>query len=703
MNIDRRSFLALGAGATAGIALSPLPWKLMDDLSIWTQNWQWTPVPQNGEAVYKKTFCTLCPGGCALSIRKIGERVVKAEGEKDFFVNNSKICVLGLSAPQLLYSPSRIKTPLKRKGKRGDGWESISIEQAISEIAEKLQNIKKDEKADTVACISGRNNGTLYSLFKRFFKIYGSPNFITESSMYDTYEYVFELMHGEKAEPGFDIKNADFVLSFGSGLLDGWGSPVNVFQANSALKDKGAKVVQIEPRLSNTSAKADKWLPINPGTEGILALGIANVLIAQNLYNKDFVKKQSEGFERFEKNILNNYKPDFVSTRTGINENDIIEIAKAFGNASKPIALCGRGSGDTPGSVDEFMAIHTLNALCDRINKEGGVFAIPKQDYIKWEEPNLDNSIAFNRLLNSVISSNEPVLNALFVIESNPYYTMPDTNFVKEAFNKIPFIVSFSPYMDETSEMADIILPNHAFMERYEDRYVTSGLTKHFIGLAKPVVNPMFNTINTGDAIIKIAKKMGGSIADAFSWSDYEDCLKKTFGEKWNNIDKKGILPIENAVNSRKFKFSDFSSYREVAAEGAKEEYPLTFIGYDTMRISAGSKANSPFMTKIVDDTVIKDKDVFIEINSETAKSYGLSDNKYAYIKTPKGKAKVKINISEGIAPNVIAMPKGLGHTAYDKYIADKGVNINELIGYSFDPVSGLNAAWGIRARLERA
>ncbi len=134
MKIDRRSFLSLGIGVAAGTALSPLPWKLTDDLSIWTQNWPWTPVPETGENSYVNSVCTLCPGGCGISVRKVDERGVKNEGMKGHPVNQGGICALGLSGLQLLYGPTRIKTPLIRVGKRGEGqWEKISWEQAISE------------------------------------------------------------------------------------------------------------------------------------------------------------------------------------------------------------------------------------------------------------------------------------------------------------------------------------------------------------------------------------------------------------------------------------------------------------------------------------------------------------------------------------------------------------------------------------------
>ncbi len=115
MKVDRRSFLAFALGGAAGTALSPLPWKLTDDIAIWSQNWPWTPVPKRGEISRVNSACTLCPGGCGISVKKVGERVIKIEGLKGHPVNDGGLCILGLAGAQLLYSPDRIK---KRPGKR---------------------------------------------------------------------------------------------------------------------------------------------------------------------------------------------------------------------------------------------------------------------------------------------------------------------------------------------------------------------------------------------------------------------------------------------------------------------------------------------------------------------------------------------------------------------------------------------------------
>ncbi len=148
MKIDRRSFLSFAIGGAAGTALSPLPWKLIDDSAIWSQNWAWTPVPEKGETTYVNSTCTLCPGGCGLSVRRVADRVVKIEGMKNHPVNDGGVCMLGLAGTQLLYGPNRVQTPKKKVNGK---WRNISWDAALSEIVEKLGDLRSNGNSHTLA------------------------------------------------------------------------------------------------------------------------------------------------------------------------------------------------------------------------------------------------------------------------------------------------------------------------------------------------------------------------------------------------------------------------------------------------------------------------------------------------------------------------------------------------------------------------
>ncbi len=762
MKIDRRSFLTYGTalvlGGAAGSMLSPAPWKLTDDVAIWTQNWPWTPVPEDGEVTYKPSVCTLCPGGCGINVRLVNGRPVKIKGLKDHPVNKGSLCPMGISGLQYLYGPSRVTSPLKREGKRGEGkWKKVSWEEALAAVTGKLAELRANGRPQSLACITGSDQGTIPNLIGRFLTAYGSPNYIRAATAQDAIEQAIYLTQGKQGTPVPDIENANFIISFGSGILDGWGLPGRMFNLYGNQKTP-KKIIQVEPRLSDTAAKANQWIGINPGTETALALGLAHVIIKESLYNKDFVENCAFGFDEWtDENgkthdgfatMAKGYTPKKVSQITGITPAKIKSLARAFARASKPIAINGRGHGAIPGSIDESLAIQSLNALVGNINKTGGISAIPDSNYAKWPEVNIDEIASkgmqqpridgagseqfpntrflLNRLPEIINSAQgESPIQALLVTDANPMYTIPDTTATKKAFDRIPLIVSFSPYMDETASYADYILPNHSYLERLQDVPVAVGISRQVISLAQPVIQPAYDTKHVGDTFIHMAKSLGGFISKAFPWDNYEGFLKEALSDQWRKLKKKGMIEIDHTLPepmaytfntvSTKFEFyptarnsakqkedSALPAYTPVPIEGDTQRFQLVLIPYDSIRLVGGYMANAPFMTKTVDDTVLKKQIGLLEINPTTARGLGLKEGNLALLKTPKGEATVKVHLYEGIMPGIIALPRGLGHTAYSKYLADKGCNTNTLIGSIEDPASGLDMAWGIRAKLTR-
>jgi anaerobic selenocysteine-containing dehydrogenase len=722
MKVDRRSFLSFVIGGAAGTALSPLPWKLMDDSSIWSQMWPWTPVPPDGEATYENSTCSLCPGGCGISVRKIDNRAVKIEGQSGHPVNDGGICILGLSGLQMLYGPTRIKTPMKRVGERGEGrWQKISWDEATQTLADKLADIRNRGEAHTVAAISGSDSGTVPALLQRFLTAYGSPNFIRMPSGRDADELAVKTLFGDDGRTGYDVENADYILSFGSGLVDGWGSPVRMIAAAATWKDKNVTVVQVDPRLSNSAAKATRWVPINPGTEADLALGIAALMVANGAADSSAVS----GFGTLKAELLAGYETEKVAQTTGIEAGAIVELAQGFARANRPLALCGRGKGQTATSLRETAAVYLLNALAGNINRDGGMWAIPEADYIQWPEvendtiasaglrqPRIDGAGAgkyadakylLNRLIEGVNGSGPYPLQLLMVAGANPCHDLSGSKGFTEALAHIPFIVSFSSFQDETAAMADLLLPDHVYLERYEDVPVAAGLPQRVIGLSKPVVSPQFNTRHLGETLITTAKAMDAPMADAFPWDDYETCLEESLAEKWDALMEEGVW-VETDIDpiSDTIRVAGMNA-PAVAAEGDEGSYPLLLIPYDTLRISSRTVGDTPFMIKTVADTVIKGPDGFVEINPRTASEAGLKEGALATLTTPRGETRVRVHLFEGIKPGVIAMARGLGHTAYDDYLAGKGVNFNELVGPVEDPSCGHDVAWGIRAKLAKA
>jgi anaerobic selenocysteine-containing dehydrogenase len=726
MKIDRRSFLSFIIGGAAGTALSPLPWKLTDDLSIWSQNWPWTPVPARGEVTTNRSTCTLCPGGCGITVRKVGERVVKIEGTPGHPVNDGGICILGVSGPQLLYDPARVGAPLKRAGERGSGqWQKISWDQALAEISEKLFELRSKHSAHSLACIAGEERGTVPDLLRRFTTAFGSPNFMVPATVEDSYGFSFRRMTGQEGRVGFDLEKADFLLSIGAGLLDGWGSPVRVFQANSHRLETGGKLVQVDVRLSMTAAKADRWLAIRPGTEAVLAIGLAAVIVAEGLYDRGFVEN---GLVRFDelKTRLAAFTPDGVAETTGAQKSDIISLARAFAGARRPLAVCGQGKGRTAEGAAQVVAVQLLNALVGAFGRQGGVWTVPAPESSPWPEPAMDavaeegvakprvdgagtESFPFsesllNRFPAQVLSGSPYSVEVLLVAGGNPCYAHPAPDAFRQCLDQIPLVVSLSSFMDETAAVSDYVLPEPTYLERWQDVVAPAGFPKPYVGLVQPVTEPLLDTRHAADVLMQIAGALGGSVAESFPWEDYRACLEETYGAQWDALTEESWWVDQgwSPDTTDRMEVPDIA-FEPVPAEGDADDYPLLLVPTDAMRMVSGALGNPPFVNKAVPDTVLLKEDVLVEVNPKTAGSLGLSQNGVALLTTPKGSARVRVHLFEGIQPGVVALPRGLGHTAYHDYVSGKGVNYNALSAMVEDPVSGLDASWGIRAKLAKA
>jgi anaerobic selenocysteine-containing dehydrogenase len=536
---------------------------------------------------------------------------------------------------------------------------------------------------------------------------------------------------------GFDLANATYVLSFGSGLIEGWGSVPYMFRAKSAMQQKGGKISQLEGRLSKTAAKADQFIPIKPGTEGTLALGLIHVILKEGLYRRDILQDQSVGGNALKKLAGDGFAPEAVSKITGVEAKTIVDLAKAFAGAKKPLAICGRGNGrQEAGNAQEFLAVHFLNALAGSINTAGGVIAVPESDYIDWPEPEMDavaskgmqqeradgaggkdfplSRYLLNRLPEALSAGPSSPVQALFVNATNPAYSLLDTVKVEKGLKKIPLIVSFSAFMDETAALAHYILPNHVYLERFEDVPAAQGFPKPVIGLVKPVVRPLFNTRHTGDVVLQLAKAFGGNVAAAFGWESYEACLQESLGDKWDALKADGywvdakFSPAGFETKSKKFEFvnadiTQLPAYAALKAPGDEKAFPLILIPFDTLRLGSGTAGSPPFLVKSLEETLLLKNDGLVEINPADGQKLGLTDGAEAILSTPKGIARVRVSLSDGIMPGLAAMVRGLGHTAYDRFLSGKGVNINSLMGSVEAPGTGFEAAWGIRAQLTKA
>ncbi|NJD67357.1 MAG: hypothetical protein C3F12_08025 [Candidatus Methylomirabilota bacterium] len=556
MKLNRRDFLKL---STAAVGTLALPGCGLEGL-IESKKAQspWPPGPEQWIA----SVCQQCPGGCGISVRVIDGKPIKIDGLTAHPINQGRLCAVGQSGLQALYDPDRIKGPMRRLGGRGSSqWQSLSWDDAIRMVAEKLTEIRERGEPHTVAILAGQVRGLMDRLLARFLEVYGSPNYIR--TVADGTAKAVLLTQGIETLVGYDLENSNFILSFGHSLLEtGW-SPVLAHRTYGYLRQERpgtkASIVVVEPRLSLTAAKADKWIPINPGTDGALALGLAHVMVREGLHDEVFVRGQTFGFEDwrdgqgvshlgFKSVVLKDYRPDAVSAITGVPVETIVELARRFAREKPAVALAERGASMHTNGLYTRMAIHCLNALVGNLQVLGGVVLPAEVPSAPWP-PVLGDAVAkrgrsMSRIdqagsrrfpLASHVASQLPhsirrgepySINALFLYNTNPIHAYPDAVGFAQAFDKIPFIVSFSPYMDESTAMADLILPDHTYLERWQDDPMLPVMKNPVFGIRRPVSKPLYETRHTGDVLIGIAKAMGGTTAAALPWDDFEGIMK---------------------------------------------------------------------------------------------------------------------------------------------------------------------------------
>lgn len=558
MRFSRRTFLQL-LGGTAGaavVAKGQITSKVSDaadDVKRWA-----TP-----EEVMVPSICQQCPGGCGLMVRTLDGEVAGVAGNQYHPVNRGSVCPKAFGGLQLLYDPNRIKGPLARAGERGK-FRSIGWDEALAMVVSRLSDLRAKNLSHTVAILGGQYRGYRDILWRRFAESYGTPNYIRVRCFSpEKPALAHHFMQGVTEPLGYDLADAQFVLSFGAGLLESWLGPVHNSRAFARLRRSSERprglFVQVDPRRSPTASKADRWISIVPGTDGILALGIANAMIREGLYDQDFVEQHTFGFEDwldssgqqhlgFKNLVLREYGLLTVSASTGVPVKSILEIARNLGTLKPAIVIGERGPVYGPDDLHTRMAIHSLNALVGNIGVAGGLriqgqlplAPLPtiRQDAAAKQgtaQPRIDGagekqyllvSDAPQRLAERIASGNPYPVNTLFLFATNPLANHPAKEALATALNKVPFIVSFSPFLDESSAMADLILPDHTYLERWQDDQVTHLAGFTCFSIAPPAAAPLHQTRNSADVLLQVAQALGGPMTENFPWKKFEELLK---------------------------------------------------------------------------------------------------------------------------------------------------------------------------------
>ncbi len=580
MQLKRRKFIQLGAAAGSVAAISGKS-RILNAMEL-RQTTSASPTGKNNREVpYTCLTCNIEDGGIAYVENG---RIRRVEGNPHHPGNRGKLCAKGNSGHLHVYDPSRIMHPLKRVGERGSGkWKRISWDQALDEVASKIRaGLKKDP--NSVAFHYGRNR--THGLVSRFMNALGSGTVINHTSICECNKKVaMEHAWGPDIETP-DFAHTKYVLNFGSNIAEAayFHNPY-IQRLMTGIKENNAKLITFDPRLTKTGAISSEWVPIFPGTDGIVALAMCNVIMQEGLSDDEFIRDYTNVTPAELKDHLRQFTPEFASKESGIPAETIRRIAIEFATAGPATTYTYRGTSMHQNGVYNEKSTMMLNVVTGNIEKRGG-YNLPrgmgfgggpgphppkakKKSILKYppEYPLANHHVA-HHVAHSVLEGRQE-LSVYMLYVHDPAYTQPDSGTWQKMLrdkDKIPYFISFSINMDHSTQLADIILPDTTFLERWDPESMPSSALG-WVGLRQPVIDPLGNTKAFRDTVKELARKIDPDgrmgIKKYFNYGSAESYVKEQLeaapGLKaaggFDFLKKYGVYPLYDAKKEENFKF----------------------------------------------------------------------------------------------------------------------------------------------------
>ncbi len=674
MAFDRRSFLKFGAGATAGILATPLVWKALDDVSIWSQNWPWIPANEKGENSYAVTVSKTCPSAVPMVVRLVGGRPVRILPLPEHPLGGG-VTALAEAEVQMLHSPARVKKPLLRSD---DG---AYVEADWGTVHERLKNALLKAGKD-VAYLSGDENGTVNEVMSALAGKAGSEAVYLMPSEGRNAALAASLM-GLEAQLGYDLENSDFLLAVGANILESWGTVARnrrIFAEKQphpgAQETAAAALAYAGPLQNNTAGVASLWVPIAPGTETALLLCIANHLIAKG------ARATADNFDAFAA-LAKAYTPEATAKICGTPPARLAKLLEGISGAKAPLVIaggdCAGGAGAAP-----VMAAFTVNALLGNINKPGGVKLLP---FVPTAVSGAKSRAALYKNDPMELFSGKKRPAMLVIHEANPAYALPDGEKVRKALKDIPFKVSFSTFFDETAALCDLVIPIGMGLERIDDVVTPYGCGKNIYAVGAPVVDPVVDVRNTGDALLLLAKELGWNLG----FEKYSDLLQAKADAAGANFE---LLvqgqPSESDATAYFGLFTLNMPVLEKAAKYVPNPAKPALALYSKLSLGTAKTGIPPFNTKTIRAAELAGPDMYVMVNGATASALGLKQDDRVLLKANNRSILARLRVFEGVVTGSVGVCLGYGHTALDAFSQNKGANALELLSAEAEPETGL-------------
>jgi anaerobic selenocysteine-containing dehydrogenase len=689
------------------------------------------------------------PGaGCGIWAFVQNGRFVRVEGMKESPLNKGRNCAKAHAAPQWVYSPQRLKHPLVRVGKKGEGkFARITWDEALERIAEKLTAQKMTYGPESLAVLSpARRSYSDYCY--RFLMAHGSPNYGHSGicAMQNSFSYAYTIgAHW----PVVDYQNCDLLLIWGKQPIYS-GSSKGCTQSLLAAKKRGTKIIAIKPSMEPDAAMADIWVPVRPGTDAALALAMLHVVINENLLDQAFVSQHCYGFEELKKHV-GKFTPQWAASITGVPASQIIEVTRLYGSTKAAAIDTGNGLEHAPSASDAIRAISSLIAITGHLDRPGcniippgSTMPRPKSVHLKarytrdWVEklvapefpkpfqPYIEGtSSAYYRIFESILTEEPYPIRAVIAPGTQPTVSTRGPKKVIQALKKLDLFVVVDVMQTAEMDYADIVVP---VATPYEIDHPFEN-TANWIMARNKVIEPLGEYKSTYEFWLELGVKMG--YGEDFWNGSIQACMEeqlKPLGmtieelrahptglvypmqamvyEKYEHIfsspsprlSKEPYLPQGKvALYNTTFQahgFDPLPQWREppesiTATPELVERYPLVFSDYHTSKVyNAAWLRNIPYLREIMPFPTL-------HIYPATARQRGIEDGDWVIVESPHGMIKLKAQFFPGIRPDTVMALHGwwqgcdqLSLSGYP--VLDGGANTNNMYGTdesAFDPL----------------
>jgi len=721
--MKRRDFIRISTVAGAAVAGTGL-----------SGNWYGLygrdlPDPQtDGERVVP-SFCELCFWKCGILAHVKHGRVTKIRGNPKDPLSGGHLCPRGAGGTGLLYDPDRLKTPLVRRGPRGSQrFEAVSWDVALDEVAAKFERIKTQYGAGALALLTHGFGG---NWMKHLFRAYGSPN-ISEPSYAQCRgprEVGFDLTFGSgifSPEP-VDMRHARCVVLIGSHLGENMHN-TQVQDFASAIRN-GADIITVDPRFSTAASKSRYWLPIKPGTDIALLLAWMNVLIGENLYDRDYIDRYAMGFQQLKEHV-EPYTPEWAYPRTGI-EPDLIRRTAHVMAGARPAALVHPGRHVTwyGNDTQRSRAIAIVNALLGSWGRKGGFYiptqmALPAYPYPGYRQPAaavadrptpsaypLGDELLTQGLCEATIPGVRDGLNlkGWMVNGTNVITSLPNPEQTRRAIQELDFLVTIEVLPTEIAGWSDVVLPEATYLERCDELLVPS-YREPYIAVRQPAVEPMYDSRPGW----WIAKELGNRLrlTDFFPWQDSMAYARERLhaaGLDCDALRRDGVLkgppapiyfeegvPAQFDTPSHKIElhsarlaslgFDPMPTWRDGELEEPPPGYYRLLFGRAPVH-TFGRTVNNRLLSEVFPENAVW-------VNRAVAARWGLQDGERVYLKNQddvRSTFTAPVKVTERIHPDAVYLVHGFGRTPRGMRLAHgRGIDDNELITrYKVDPIMG--------------